>query len=188
MLERYHEEVQRKKFAYRIFWFVVLAFATLLYMFFQGYYFSMQVGFERLMHVGKENSYSTGSNDSMVKPFGIINIKVDPSPNLLTINDQKYQNGDKSIFDYGNYTIEIAEDGFLPIQIKTILDRQVPFYINSIRLIRTPVSREIPLSREANSIGTDILLKNASGSYTLSSTSFSGMTTVGTGGITYRDE
>ena len=110
MLERYHEEVARKKNAYRIFWCIVLVFAVLLYMFFQGYYFSMQVGFEKLLHVGSQTPYAyTGSNDSVVKPFGIINIKVDPTPNLLTINDQKYQNGDKSIFDYGDYTIEIAE-------------------------------------------------------------------------------
>jgi hypothetical protein len=50
MIESYQEEVYKKRNAHAIFWGFVFAFALLLYMFFQGYYFSIQVGFEKLLH------------------------------------------------------------------------------------------------------------------------------------------
>ena len=52
MLDSFHEEIRRKRRSYQIFWVIVIVFATLLYMFFQGYYFSIRLGFEKLLQAG----------------------------------------------------------------------------------------------------------------------------------------
>ena len=52
MLDSFYEEIQRKRNSYRIFWVIVIVFAVLLYMFFQGYYFSVRLGFEKLLEAG----------------------------------------------------------------------------------------------------------------------------------------
>ena len=75
-----------------------------------------------------------------MKSFGIINIRVNPNPNIFTINGKPYRNGDKSIFDYGPYDIRIEESGYIPIHIGTVLDAENPFYINAIELIRFPAA------------------------------------------------
>ena len=49
MLDSYHDEVRKTRNARALFWGVVFIFAVLLFMFFQGYYFSMRVGFEKLL-------------------------------------------------------------------------------------------------------------------------------------------
>lgn len=116
-------------------------------MFFQGYYISVQVGFEDLIRAAK-SSTSTGTLSNtpsqVVRSFGIVNIQVDPNPAILNINGQQYQNGAKSIFDYGKYNIDIEDPTYVPIHIQTTLDRQNPFYINTIRLLKTPTSTELP--------------------------------------------
>ena len=143
MLQNYQEEVRHKRNAHRIFWCVVFGFAFLLYMFFQGYYFSVQVGFQALFHSATHSSTGT-SSEQVVRSFGIVNIQVDPNPNVLTINNLPYQNGDKSIFDYGEYRIDIEHPEYVPIHIKTVLNKQNPFYINIIRLLKTPKATELP--------------------------------------------
>ncbi len=145
MLNSYQEEVRRKRNAYRVFWLVVFAFAFLLYMFFQGYYISVQVGFQDLLRAANPVNYNTntGGNVQMLRSFGIVNIQVNPNPSVLTINKVGYQNGSKSIFDYGEYRIDIEEPEYVPIHIRTTLDRQNPFYINTIRLLKTPKATEL---------------------------------------------
>ncbi|MFZ4462025.1 MAG: hypothetical protein ACOYN2_06055 [Patescibacteria group bacterium] len=169
MLQSYQEEVRRKRNAYRVFWLVVFSFAFLLYMFFQGYYISVQVGFEDLIRAAK-SSTSTGTSPSVssqvVRSFGIVNIQVDPNPATLHINGQPYQNGAKSIFDYGKYNIDIEDPTYVPIHIQTTLDRQNPFYINIIRLLKTPTSTELPhvFEKVENLSSGKFLAKVATGS------------------------
>lgn len=96
---------------------------------------------------GTETVKATG--EEVVRAFGIINIRVDPNPHTLTVNDLPYRNSDKSIFDYGTYRIKIAEDGYLPIDIETTLDKNNQFYINTIELIKNPESIMLPDSFES---------------------------------------
>lgn len=139
MLDSYADELQKKRSAKRLFWLIVLLFSILLYMFFQGYYFSVRVGFEKLLHPSTTQYIApVWTNDGVLKSFGIINLKVDPNPASLTINTLPYQNGDKRIYDYGKYIIQISDENYLPVNIDVELSRSNPFYLNSIKLLGRP--------------------------------------------------
>jgi hypothetical protein len=111
MLDSFYDEVRRKRNSYMIFWIIVLGFAVLLYMFFQGYYFNVSLGFERLIHGGAPKALTQSGAvippESILKSFGIINLRVTPAPSAMTINGLPYQNGDKQIFDYGTYSLDV---------------------------------------------------------------------------------
>ncbi len=112
-------------------------------MFFQGYYFSIKLGWEELLNLKSGKLLSIKESQQVLKSFGIINIHVEPNPETLTINDIPYKNSDKSIFDYGVYRINIAQSGYLPITIETTLDKKNQFYINTIELIKNPVTQSM---------------------------------------------
>jgi hypothetical protein len=60
-------------------------------MFFQGYYFNIHLGFEKLLHVGSPVPVQiVGSaplqSEGILKSFGIINLRVSPEPSSMSIN------------------------------------------------------------------------------------------------------
>jgi hypothetical protein len=141
MLDSFHEEIRRKRHSYILFWVIVLGFAVLLYMFFQGYYVNVSLGFKKLLHAGSTTLISSASwvvapPESLLKSFGIINLRVTPEPNSMTINGAAYKNGDKQIFDYGVYSLDVQNPGYLPIQIRIELSRNKSFYLNTINMLR----------------------------------------------------
>lgn len=71
-MESYHQEIIRKRRSARVFWLIVFAFATLLYFFFQGYYPNISLGLKEITGSGHI------ADESIVKAFGIINVKVNP--------------------------------------------------------------------------------------------------------------
>ncbi len=165
MLDSFHEEIRKKRNAYAIFWGIVFLFAVLLYMFFQGYYFSIQVGFERLLHQTPPTTGS-GAPESLLKSFGIINLKVDPNPTSMTVNGLPYKNWDKQIFDYGKYALDVQNSGYLPLKIQIELSKANPFYLNNVRLLKVPT--EVLFAQKIESIeqiGTLGIAKTLSGGY-----------------------
>lgn len=148
MLDSYHDEVRRKRNSYAIFWGLVFLFAVLLFMFFQGYYFSVRLGFEQLLQ--KSPDKDNQSITQILKSFGIINLKVNPEPRTLTLNGQPYVNGDKKFVDYGNYELNVAEPDYIPLTLDIELSRNHAFYLNTIRLFKNPAEK--PFERNTDRI------------------------------------
>jgi len=148
MLDSYYDEVRRKRNSYAIFWGIVFVFGILLFMFFQGYYFSISVGFKELL---KNHTLDDPKPIGMVlKSFGIINLKVTPNPSKLTLNNLPYVNGDNKFVDYGDYELQVEETGYIPLTIDINLSRSHSFYLNTIGLFKNPVEK--PFERNTDRI------------------------------------
>jgi len=117
-------------------------------MFFQGYYFSVRLGFEQLLQKGPEKDNQ--SITQILKSFGIINLKVNPEPRTLTLNGQPYVNGDKKFVDYGAYELHVEEPNYIPLTLDIELSRNHSFYLNTIRLFKNPVEK--PFERDTDRI------------------------------------
>lgn len=190
MIESYQEEVYKKRNAHAIFWGFVFVFAMLLYMFFQGYYFSIEVGFEKLLHVKNGTSSeqidpNTGVGEQFIKKFGIISLQVNPGPQTLTINEKTYQNGNKQLLDYGKYLLQANQNGYLPITLSIELSQENPFYLNTVNMIREPVESEFNLLVEKiEKIGTHFIVQdNKKDIYVLESLFGSGTKVTHTGAL-----
>ncbi len=93
----------------------------------------------------------------------------------MTLNGKPYTNGDKKILDYGKYSIEVRESGYLPLSINVELSKTNPFYLNNVRLLelRSPITLDQALtdieeskeSLSANLSPTTAIGKTASGGY-----------------------
>jgi hypothetical protein len=116
-------------------------------MFFQGYYFSVTVGFEELLK--KRNHENTQPMAQILKSFGIINLQVNPNPHVLTLNGLPYANGDNKFVDYGSYELRVEEPGYIPLTIDIDLSRNQSFYLNTVKLFKIPVEKPFdrPTSR-----------------------------------------
>lgn len=99
MIPSYQEEIRIHKNKDRIFWVIVIIMTIFLYFFFQGYY----PNYERFLN--REDT----SKQAFLKPFGIIDIHVFPSPDKILINNEQYNNNSKTIFDLGEYTVSIQK-------------------------------------------------------------------------------
>ncbi len=66
----------------------------------------------------------------------------------MTLNGKPYTNGDKKILDYGKYSIEVRESGYLPLSINVELSKTNPFYLNNVRLLelRSPIALGVNLA------------------------------------------
>ena len=137
MLDSYHEEVRKKRNNHAIFWGVVFVFWILLFMFFQGYYFSISVWFEQLLHKNSQSEPKPPLNQ-ILKSFGIVNLKVSPTPKIFTLNNEPYTNGDNKFVDYGEYELKVEEPGYIPLTLNINLSRNHAFYLNTIRLFKNP--------------------------------------------------
>lgn len=99
MIPSFQEEIRVRKNKDRIFWAIVAIMTVFLYFFFQGYY----PNYERFL-----NRADT-SKQAFLKPFGIIDIHVFPSPDGIWINNEYYSNNSKTIFDLGEYMVSIQK-------------------------------------------------------------------------------
>jgi|GEM_PF-4176144 len=129
MIPSYKQDLQARKNKNRVFWTIVFLFAGFLYLFFQGYY----INYNQLFHLDDE------SKKTFLKPFGIIDIHVFPSPDTITINNEKYDNNSKTIFDLGHYDIAVEKNGYLSPHFSVNITPKNPFYINTINLLRSPM-------------------------------------------------
>lgn len=99
MIPSYQEEIRIRKNKDRIFWLIVGIMTVFLYFFFQGYY----PNYERFL------DRTDTSKQAFLKPFGIIDIHVFPSPDDILINGEYYNNNSKTIFDLGEYLVSIEK-------------------------------------------------------------------------------
>jgi hypothetical protein len=100
MIPSYQEEIRIRKNKDRIFWLAVFIMTIFLYFFFQGYY----PNYQRFL------DSTNDSKQAFLKPFGIIDIHVFPSPDTILVNNERYNNNSKTIFDLGEYTVDIQKD------------------------------------------------------------------------------
>lgn len=144
MLENYYEEIGRKRRERWMFWIVVWALSVFLYLFFQGYY--PYVKFDTwnfLEKTGELAPKNEGEKPQVVRAFGIINVRTVPSPDRIaisspTIGERIIPNDDKGFFDFGNYSVKIEKDGYLPVSLSATLDKVNSFSINVLELFKTP--------------------------------------------------
>lgn len=144
MLENYYEEIGRKRRERWMFWIVVWALSTFLYLFFQGYY--PYVKFDTWKFLEKRGGSEVETpveKPQVVRAFGIINVRAVPSPDRIvisspTIGERSIPNDDKGFFDFGSYSIKIEKGGYLPVSLSTTLDKVNSFSINVLELFKTP--------------------------------------------------
>jgi len=148
MIPSYQEEIRIHKGKDRIFWLIVFVMTTFLYFFFQGYYPNYEGFLDR----------TDTSKQTFLKPFGIIDIQVFPSPDGIWVNNEYYSNNSKTIFDLGIYTVSIQKDGYLPITFAININKQNPFYINVVNLLALPVYSPLPLTFTNLSLYDDLYL------------------------------
>ncbi len=130
----YSQELREKKTAARIFWLVVFLFAGFLYFFFQGYYPNIEF---RLANIGS-GILSGEERGVTIRSFGIVNVKASPPDSLLTLNSSSYGNNEKRMIDYGEYTMTISRDNYLSGAIHFSINKEKPFYIDTLTLIPKP--------------------------------------------------
>lgn len=140
MLESYYEEVARKRNQRRVFWIVVLGFSAFLYLFFQGYYPYVRLDTWKFLEMGKPVA---NEKPQVVRAFGIINVRAVPDPDTITISSpsigtKTVPNDDKGFFDFGNYSVEIRKEGYVPVSLATKLDKSNAFSISVVELFRKP--------------------------------------------------
>ncbi|EKD44460.1 MAG: hypothetical protein ACD_71C00128G0003 [uncultured bacterium (gcode 4)] len=148
MIPSYQEEIRIHKNKDRIFWVVVIVMTAFLFFFFQGYY----PNYERFF-----NQEDT-SKQAFLKPFGIIDIHVFPSPDNIFINGEPYNNNSKTIFDLGEYTISIQKKWYLPITLLLDITKKNPFYTTVVNLFANPEYSPLPLAFSGLSLYGDFFL------------------------------
>ena len=164
MIPSYQEEIRIRKNKDRIFWLTVFVITIFLYFFFQGYY----PNYERFLH--RENI----SKQAFLKPFGIIDIRVFPSPDEILVNGKPYSNNSKTIFDLGRYMVSIKKEGYLPVVFPLDITKENPFYTNVVNLFALPKYSATPFIFSDFTLYDDLLLLRTmgSGSFILSDTEF----------------
>ncbi len=128
MIPSYRADLRTRKNKNRVFWAIVFTFAGFLFLFFQGYY----INYNQLFHLDDE------SKKTFLKPFGIVDIHVFPSPDSITINNENYNNNSKTIFDLGHYDITIEKTGYLSPHFTVDITQKNPFYTDTVNLLRLP--------------------------------------------------
>ncbi|EKE27601.1 MAG: hypothetical protein ACD_3C00188G0017 [uncultured bacterium (gcode 4)] len=126
MIQSYKEELHSARNKSAIFWFIVFVLSIFLYLFFQWYYINVDF---------KVDSMKT-QPQSILKQFWIINVKVFPNPELILINEKTYWNWSKSIFDYGNYSIDIFKKDYIPVKLSININKSFPIYYETLNLFK----------------------------------------------------
>lgn len=93
-----------------------------------------------------------------MKPFGIIDIRVFPSPDSIYINNEPYNNNSKTIFDLGEYTVSIQKEGYLAITFPIDITKKNPFYTNVVNLFALPEYSRLPFAFKRLSLSHDLSL------------------------------
>lgn len=134
-------------------------------MFFQGYYFSVKVGFERLLQQNSGTASGVVDTASILQSFGIINLRVNPNPATLTLNGSPLINGEKKFVDYGDFEIFVEQPGYIPLTLDIELSRNHSFYLNTIQLFKNPTENVFSKSvKKLEKLGGGYLLTDNSGS------------------------
>ncbi len=162
MIESYQIEIIRKRRAARLFWLIVFVCAFFLYYFFQGYYPDISLGMRRIF---SESGSNTGSGASdLIRSFGIINVKTTPGDASIYLGSGVYNNNEKRMSDYGDYTMRIAESGYLMNTMDFRIDREKPFFIEKVSLLPKPTYRKLQKANEIYQITDDTyIIRTASG-------------------------
>jgi hypothetical protein len=178
MIESYQTEVAKKRKAARIFWFLVFFFATFLYFFFQGYYPDVRLGLKRIL--SESGTTSTGNTD-LIKSFGIINISVkSPADATIFLSSGSYINNEKRMTSYGTYSASVSRWWYVTDVFDFVIDRETPYYISQITLLRDPQYRELGTGSIENiaKISDTLWIESNGSGHIMRDATFSG--TVGT--------
>lgn len=118
----------------------MLLFAFFLYFFFQGYYPSLDFSLREVFTTGGVKAPEVSE---LVKSFGIINVKTTPRTANLSLGSGSYGNDEKRMVSYGDYSLLITEDTSLPARLDFSIEKEKPYYIDAVNLVKTPeYSRE----------------------------------------------
>ncbi len=162
MIESYQIEIMKKHRAARLFWLIVFVFAFFLYFFFQGYYPDVRLGMRRIF--SESGTLGNSGSSDLIRSFGIINVRAIPTDSTITLDSGSYSNNDKRISDYGKYSMQIENSGYLPNTMQFILDREKPFFIEKVSLIPRPIYQKLKSVTEVYQITEDeYIFKTASG-------------------------
>lgn len=134
MLESYQQEVETRRRGRRVFWFFTLLGTGFLYLFFQGYYPYISIDFNNILRP----SSNGGERPQIVRAFGIINIRATPAPDRILVGNQGFSNGDKGIYDFGSYDIQVEKAGYISLSTTATLDKKNPFHIEALELLKNP--------------------------------------------------
>lgn len=145
MLENYYEEIARKRHERGMFWFIVWALSIFLYLFFQGYYPYVKFDMGKFFETAEQRPSDLPENKpQVVRAFGIINVRTVPAPDRIlisssTIGEKSIPNDDKGFFDFGSYAVKIEKEGYVPVTLSTVLDKENSFSISVLELFKRPV-------------------------------------------------
>ena len=164
MIPSYQEEIRIRKNKDRVFWLVVAIMTVFLYFFFQGFY----PNYERFL------DRTDASKQAFLKPFGIIDVHVFPSPDTILINNESYNNNSKTIFDLGEYIVSIDKKGYLPLTFLLDINRKNPFYTNVVNLFALPEYTRLPIDFKKLSLYNDsfVLHTNGTGAFLVVDSNF----------------
>lgn len=153
MIPSYQEEIRIRKNKDRIFWVIVGIMTVFLYFFFQGYY----PNYERFL------DRPDASKQAFLKPFGIIDIHVFPSPDGIWINNEYYNNNSKTIFDLATYNVSIQKKAYITVNFLLDITKKSPFYTNVVNLFSLPEYTPLPVAFDSLSVYNDLYLVHSTG-------------------------
>lgn len=162
----YQEDILRRRRNSRIFWIIVFIFSTILYFFFQWKYLNV-LGWWQHISVSYYESWSTlsWSQPSIIRSFGIINIRTIPRHATINSWSGKIGQNTRQTVDYGSYSISIDADGYLPYkQTFFSIDNNKPYFIENISLLPTPIYQSHS-GNTAYTVNDDVLIGTKSGLY-----------------------
>lgn len=149
MLETYFAELRRKKIEKRIFWFFVLLSTLLLYFFFQGKYLVINMDFASFFSWSGNTQTGSDQHYFEVRSFGVLNVKTVPNDARVYINQELYRSGEQLYRPYGTYLIRVEKEWYLTGAMLSVLWETSNFYIDTVRLLPTPLYMHSPHIHDA---------------------------------------
>lgn len=125
----------------------MFAFATFLYLFFQGYYPYVRFDVAQFFTERPMGVEVPPEKPQVVRAFGIINVRTSPAPDTILIRqadgkERLVANDDKNFLDFGKYFVRVEKAGYVPLSLDILLDRVNAFSINVFNLLKTPAPKE----------------------------------------------
>lgn len=175
-MHSYRKEVHHIRRTKSIFWLIVFIFAWLLYFFFQGYYPSINLSFESILSSTGQNRADLIENVASIKSFWIINVSALPSSASIELNQKAYASNEKRMSDYGAYSMEIRNPGYIGAKLEFLIAEEKPYFIEAIHLVPTGKYSIMSYSgSDWKPIGTDLYIaRSASGTSLYQAPYFSG--------------
>lgn len=129
-IQTFKEDVRKANIRKVFFWILVLILTFFLYFFFQWYYIDTKVFLDK--------SKGEINKTDLIKPFGVIELKVLPESNSIKINNKWFNNSLRWIFDYWDYHIDIEKINYFWVKLDITLNKKLEYYANNITLIKNP--------------------------------------------------